>query len=552
MTSKPDIKHTNELLTYTICKHWDLDAFSNYKEESISYNTLAQYIVKIHSFYQLMGVQQGDKVALLGRNSYQWAVIYLATVSYGAVIVPILPDFGQNNVQHIIDHSDSVLLFTTKTLLDTIDIESIPQVRAILSIYLDVVDMERTEGKAQDFLKQAMQTEITREEFTLPPIPLKAPALISYTSGTSGFSKGVTLSHLSMFSNIKLVFDYDLKLEAGCKIVSFLPMAHTFGCLVEFLIPMAAGCHITFLSRMPTPAIITQAFREIQPRLILSVPLVIEKIYHRRIQPIVEKPLMRLALSIPGIKQIIYKKIRRKLTAVFGGQFDQIIIGGAPICSGVEAFFSKIKFPYTIGYGMTECGPLISYAHANHHRQRGVGQVVKHMECRINSPQPLTIPGEIQVRGNNVMSGYYKDKESTEAVFTKDGWLKTGDLGIMDASGYIYIKGRSKNMLLTSTGQNIYPEEIETTINNKSYIVESLVRMNQGKLEALVYPNHELVEEGILTHEELDKKLDGLKEKLNKTLPAYAKLGIVTIMTEEFEKTPKRSIKRYMYTLENE
>lgn len=544
------IEHTNVLLQNTIQAHWDLDAFSNYQEDTIKYCELAQRINQLHHFFKAADIKQGDKIALLGRNSLQWAVVYLATVSYGAVIVPILPDFGQQNTEHIINHSDAVLLFASKTLLEKIELDNTPHLQAVISVYLNKFDLDRTEGKWPSLFDESKKQDVERDDFQLTPVPLESPALISYTSGTSGFSKGVVLSHLSMFSNIKVVYNHDLRLKAKDKIVSFLPMAHTYGCLFEFLVPMAVGCHVTFLSRMPSPAIITKAFQEIKPHLILSVPLVIEKIYHKRIQPTLEKPWVQLALLIPGINTIIHKRVRKKLIQVFGGRFDQIIIGGAPICSGVEKFFSTIKFPYTVGYGMTECGPLISYAHAEKHRQRGVGQVVKHMSCRIDSPSPHNIPGEIQVKGPHVMQGYYKDTEATEAVFTEDRWLKSGDLGIMDKDGFIYIKGRSKNMILTSSGQNIYPEEIETTINNKSYVVESLVRSNGGKLEALVYPNHELVEDGILSAHELEKKLSNLKEKLNKVLPAYAQLSIVTIMEEEFTKTPKRSIKRYLYKLE--
>lgn len=539
------------LMEKAFLNHQDREAFSDYKGKTITYTQVGERIYGLHLLFEKLGIEKGDKIAVIGRNMTSWAVTYLGVISYGAVVVPILPDFNSNDIHHIINHSGSKLLFSTDLLFDKIDETKISAIKGIISInsgevladsdgqFTTVVDSVRPylKGNGDGF-------DIKKLKFA--SIQAEDPIVLSYTSGTSGFSKGVLLPHRSIWSNVVFAQDH-LELAPGERIVSFLPLAHAYGCLVEFLWPFIMGCHITFLTRTPSPQIIAEAFRSVKPHLIVSVPLILEKIFKRRIQPQLEEPKVKTMLKIPGLNKIVYKKIRKKLVEVFGGEFREMVIGGAALNHDVEAFLRKIGFPFTIGYGMTECGPLISYAPWTQSRNRSAGRLVNRMEVKIDSDDPFNTVGEILVKGDNTMLGYYKNQLATDEIFDADGWLHTGDLGVIDADNFIYIKGRSKNMLLGPSGQNIYPEEIEAKFNSLEYVQECLVRDHNGKLEALIYPDYEATDQVGWTQKQIEEQLQEIKKLANAELPAYMNVQIVTLFPEEFEKTPKKSIKRYKY-----
>ncbi|MBR8534993.1 AMP-binding protein [Carboxylicivirga sediminis] len=530
-----------------------LNAFSDFQGESITYNQVGERILGLHQLYKELGIEKGDKIALIGRNMTSWAVVYLGTITYGAVIVPILPDFNSSDIHHIVNHSESKLLFSTDLLFDKLDETKMNGLLGIVSINQCISLVDNSNGKLAEKvinlqpLFKGDGKNFNPEKLDFPEIDAEAVMVLSYTSGTSGFSKGVLLPHRSIWSNIKYAQEH-LILKPEERVVSFLPLAHAYGCLFEFLWPFTMGCHITFLTRTPSPQIITEAFRKVKPHLILSVPLILEKIFKKRVQPQLEEPKVKALLKIPGLNKIVFNKVRNKLTEVFGGEFREIIIGGAALNKDVEQFLRKIGFPFTIGYGMTECGPLISYAPWTESRTYSAGALVDRMSIKIDSKDPYNEVGEILVKGDNTLLGYYKNEEATEEIFDKDGWLHTGDLGVIDEQNFIYIKGRSKNMLLGPSGQNIYPEEIETTINSMNYVQECLVRDNDGKLEALIYPDYEATDAEKLTKKQIEEKLQAIKVAANKLLPAYMNISKVTLFPEEFEKTPKKSIKRYKYT----
>ncbi len=525
--------------------NWELTALSDYGGDSFTYRAVGERIVKIHTFFRAAGVQKGDHIALLGKNSAHWGMIYLATVTYGAVIVPILPDFKPADIQSIVAHSDSVLLFMEESMFRDLDPQTFPQVRQILKIQDDSVLFSRDPS--------ALSTGLTDPGKPVSPEDLSfassAPdyiAVISYTSGTTGFSKGVVLQHKSILGNI-LYAHRNMPLNPRDKILSFLPLAHTYGCAFEFLFPFSLGCDITFLTKTPSPKIIMQAFQEIRPALILSVPLIIEKIYKSQILPALRKPEVRLLINIPFLKNLVYKKIRRRMIDVFGGNFRELVIGGAPFNAQAEHFFRKMNFPFTVGYGMTECGPLISYASWKTTQTGASGRVVDELEVQIDSEHPYHQSGEILLRGNHVMLGYYKNEEATLAVIDPSGWLHTGDLGVTDRKGNIYIKGRSKSMILGPSGKNIYPEEIEARLNNRFMVMESLVTDREGKLIALIYPDFDAMESAGMTREQLPQVFKEYIHELNHHLPKYARVASFEITQAEFEKTPKKSIKRFLY-----
>ncbi|TRX72692.1 AMP-binding protein [Carboxylicivirga sp. M1479] len=545
----------NGYLSYietALTEYGDLDAFSDFMGGTLNYNQIGERIVGLHQLYKTIGINKGDKVALIGRNMTSWAVIYLGTISYGAVIVPILPDFNSNDIHHIVNHSEAKLLFSTDLLFDKLDETKMTKLAGIISINqcLTLVDNHSCElTKAVNNLQPLFKGDgqsFKPEQLQFPIIGSEEVMVLSYTSGTSGFSKGVLLPHRSIWSNIKYAQEH-LILKPRERVVSFLPLAHAYGCLFEFLWPFTMGCHITFLTRTPSPQIITEAFRKVKPHIILSVPLILEKIFKKRVQPQLEEPKVKTLLKISGLNKIVYNKVKKKLVDVCGGQFREIIIGGAALNKDVELFLRKIEFPFTIGYGMTECGPLISYAPWTESQKFSAGQLVDRMEVKIASNDPYNEVGEILVKGDNSLLGYYKNDEATAEIFTEDGWIKTGDLGVIDEQNFIYIKGRSKNMLLGASGQNIYPEEIEATITSMEYVQECLVRDNDGKLEALIYPDYEATDAEKLSKQQIEDKLQGIKTAANKLLPAYMNIQKVTLFPEEFEKTPKKSIKRYKY-----
>ncbi len=535
------------MIEHALTRHEQLPSLSDFKGETYTYLQVGERICWIHELFEKCDIKKGDKVALIGRNLSNFAITYLATVSYGAVIVPILPDFGSNEIHHIVNHSESKLLFSTDRIFNMVDESKMPSIKGIVSIdnFKSLVDCKI---KLTQVIKAIPEPNtFVSKHFKFARVEEETVMVLSYTSGTSGFSKGVMLPHRSIWSNVLYAQEH-LDLKPGNRIVSFLPLAHAYGCLFEFLWPFTLGCHITFLSRTPSPQIITEAFQDVKPHLILSVPLILEKIFKKRIMPVLEKNPVKTISKIPLLKKVVYKKVKKQLTEVFGGEFQQIVIGGAALNKDVEDFLRKIGFPFTIGYGMTECGPLISYEPYNTTQLRSAGRLVDRMNVKIDSEDPYNVVGEILIKGTNVMLGYYKNKEATDAVFDADGWLHTGDLGVIDKDNFVYIKGRSKNMILSSSGQNIYPEEIEAKMNNMDFVQECLVRdMGEGKLEALVYPDYERADAENLDQKDITAFVDGLKAVVNAELPTYMNLSKVTLFPEEFEKTPKKSIKRYKY-----
>lgn len=542
--------HTlSKLYTSSFQKNWDIVAFSDYGGSDFKYSEIAEIIKSLHLFYQLAGLQRGDKIAVLGRNSAHWGAVFLSTISAGLVIVPILPDFNESNTNHILNHSESKLILCARSLFEKIDFEKAEKLEAVVALEdfsLLAARDENIRFKLKDAFNYYKENKLEKAHFKFEEWDREETCVISYTSGTSGFTKGVMIPERSLVSNIVYAQD-NMPLQPGHKIVSFLPMAHVYGLLFEFLFPVTLGCHITFLSRMPSPAVITKVFSEVKPHLILSVPLIIEKIYKKRILPTIEKPVMKALLKIPGVNKILLNKIREKLIETFGGRFFEIVIGGAPMSADVEKFFRKIKFKYTIGYGMTECGPLISYEAWDKTMLGSAGRLVDRMEVRIDSSDPFKEVGEIQVRGENVMNGYYKNEQFTEEAFTEDGWFRTGDLGVIDQNNFIYIRGRSKNMILGASGQNIYPEEIEAKIANMPYVAECVVTERDGRLIAMVYPDFEAMEADGVTNENLPGEMEENKKRLNAELPKYEQVSRFEIVAEEFEKTPKKNIKRFKY-----
>ena len=538
----------------SIISNWKIDALADYKGSSFTYEEVATQMIKLHIIFEKAGIKPGDKIALVGKNSAAWGITFLAVISYGAVIVPILPDFTPEDIHHIINHSDSVMLFTGEQIFDTLDRKKLPDIRATFKV--NDFSLIYAEGKSEvpsaaENIDQLFADHFPKgfgpENFRLQHVPNHELAVISYTSGTTGFSKGVMIPHNSLIANIRYAHE-NMPLLPRDEIVSFLPLAHSYGCAFEFLFPFTLGCYVTFLGKTPSPQIIMQAFKEIRPRLILSVPLVIEKIYKKQIIPTISKPVMKILLAIPGIKGILHKKIRQKLVDVFGGNFQEVVIGGAAFNKEAEVFFKKIGFPFSIGYGMTECGPLIAYAGWDKARLGAAGKVVDTMEVTIDSADPYTISGEILVRGENVMLGYYKNAEATRDVLDDEGWLHTGDLGYIDKDNFIYINGRSKSMILGASGQNIYPEEIEAKINNMKFVQESVVIDENQKIVALIFPDKEMMEKQGVDEKKLQEIFDDHKKHLNHSVPAFMKVSEFRIHKEEFEKTPKKSIKRFMYT----
>jgi long-chain acyl-CoA synthetase len=543
-----------EYIEQSIRKNWDIEALSNYKEPGYSYKAIAEKILKIHILFKNSGINEGDKIALVGRNSANWCITYLATVTYGAVIVPILPDFKAEDMTSIINHSDSRLLFVDDKIYEALEITKMPELAGVFSLddFRLIFSLNTTIKTVFASLEEKYQKaypELKKEDIKFSEISNDELAVISYTSGTTGFSKGVMITHNSLACNVRYA-QKNMPLESGDPLVSFLPLAHTYGCAFEFLFPFTYGCHITILTKTPSPQILIQAFKEIKPRLILSVPLVIEKIFKKQLLPVISKPHMKILLAVPLVNSILHKKIREKLTSTFGGQFKEIVIGGAALNADAERFFKKIGFRFTIGYGMTECGPLISYASWDTTKLGASGRSVDTLEVTIDSPDPENIVGEIILRGENVMTGYYKNEKATREMIDSRGWMHTGDLGVIDKEGNIFIKGRSKSMILGPSGKNIYPEEIESVINNKDYVTESLVISEGNKLVGLIFPDYEMVKRDNVSEEQLIAILDETRKEVNQRLPEYMAVSKFRIHPEEFVKTPKRSIKRFLYTKE--
>lgn len=545
-----------KLIESSIIKNWNLDALTDFKGATLQYHDVARKIEKLHILFENSGVTKGDKIALAGRNSANWAVAFLATLTYGAVAVPILHEFTADQIHNIVNHSDAKILFVGDVVATQIDPTKMPELEGIIYIPDYSLVLSRTDKLtyAREHLNEMFGKKYPKY-FRKEHVSYEAEdnannmAMINYTSGTTGFSKGVMIPFRAMWGN----FDFAVsvlgkEIKAGDHVISILPMAHMYGMAFEFVFEFLSGCHIFYLSRIPSPAIIAQAFTEIKPKIIIAVPLVIEKIIKKKVFPKIQTNRMRLLLNMPIINQKVNEKICGQVKAAFGNNFYEIIIGGAAFSKEVEAFLKRINFPYTVGYGATECAPIISYADYQTFVPGSCGRPVVHMEVKINSHDPENVPGEILARGLNVMLGYYKNEEATKTTIDTEGWYHTGDLGTMDADGNIFIKGRSKNMLLSSNGQNIYPEEIEDQLNSMTLVLESVVVQRGDKLAALVHPDFDEAKAMGLSPSDLQNVMEENRNSINATLPAYEKISEITICEEEFEKTPKKSIKRYLYT----
>ena len=534
-----------------------LPALTDYfKKETFSYYDMAKEIAKLHLLLREAHIGQGDKIALIGRNNPRWCICYLATITYGAVIVPILQDFNANDIRHIINHSDSRLLFLGDNFWDLIDPEQIEQVEAVFSLTDYHCIYERTGTRLTRFQEERDKRYRARykrgfsaKDISYPEVPNDQVVLLNYTSGTTGYSKGVMLTCNNLTGNVIFALDQNI-FGPGIRILSFLPLAHAYGCAFDFLSPIAIGAHITLLGRIPSPKILMEAMGEVKPHIICCVPLILEKIYRKQILPMLDKRVMKMALRLPLLDTTIYAQMRRKLLAAFGGEVEMFIVGGAPMNEETEEFLLKIKFPLTIGYGMTECAPIVSYSHWTEFKAGSCGRYFsKHLELKIDSPDPERVAGEIILRGEHVMKGYYKNEQTTAEVLDADGWLHTGDMGTLDADGTLYIRGRSKTMILGPSGQNIYPEEVEAKLNTLYCVLESLVVERDGKLVGLVVPDYEQADNDGISTGELPELMKRNLAELNGMVASYEQLSQLIIDPTEFEKTPKRSIKRYLYSL---
>lgn len=537
-----------EFIENSIKKHWDYKAIADYKEGSYTFAETAEAIKKLHFVFEKLNVKDGDKIAQIGRNNTNWAITFLSTISYGAVSVPLLQDFPEGDIVNTVNHSDSILLFISDYIFEKLDVEKFPNIKGFISLDTFEVLHARDENlTAYIEERNTLELNLTPDNFNLKTIPNDKLASISYTSGTSGLSKGVMLSHGNFATNIQFGFDV-MDLKPGDSVVSFLPLAHAYGLAFEFLVEFMEGCQVVFLGKIPSPAIILQAFKEIKPRLVILVPLVLEKVFKNKVKPAISKGLPKVLLGIPLLKKVVFNKVKKQLEEAFGGNFIEVIIGGAALNKEVESFLNKIGFRYTVGYGMTECAPIITYAPWHEAQKFSCGYPIRQCKVTIDSPDPERIEGEIMVKGSQVMMGYYKNKEATDAAIDKNGWLHTGDLGVLSKDGFVTIKGRSKNMILGASGQNIYPEEIEARINNIPYVMESLVVEKEGRLHALIVPDTEKAEKDGLDVEKVSVEIEKRKKELNQQMPNYMSIAKIELQDEEFVKTPKKSIKRYLYT----
>ena len=549
-------ENTIKIFEKSFIDNWELPALSDYNEgTTLTYGEFAQHIAQIHLFYEHCGVKPGDKVALIGKNTPMWVTVYIATITYGAVIVPILQEFNPTDAQHIINHSEAIMLFASKAIWESLDFDQLQHIRAVISLDNRQLLAEKTGETVSKVIydlpslfEQKYKSGFYRNDIHYADVPGSELMELNYTSGTTGFSKGVMLTGNNLCGNIVYGINSGLHYK-GSRCLSFLPLAHAYGCAFDMLTPLAVGSHITLLGRIPSPKILVKALGEIKPNLVICVPLILEKIYSKMIVPMISKGMLRWALAVPYLDKRIYSQIRKKLIEAFGGEFEEIIVGGAPFNAEVEEFLYKIKFPFTVGYGMTECGPLVSHTPWREFVLHSAGRVLPGiMECKILSDDPENIPGEICVRGENVMMGYFHNSEATDKVLHDDGWLHTGDMGTLSADGTVFIRGRLKTMLLGSNGQNIYPEEIEAKLNNMLYVNESLVVEREGKLVALVYPDYEAMDQLGVTRDQLPELMENIRTELNKLVAPYERISKIQLIATEFEKTPKRSIKRYLYS----
>ena len=549
-----EIQNFIKLYETSFRENWELPALSNYGSQPQTYGEMAEEIAKIHMLFKSLGIKQGDKVALCGKDSAAWVKIFMATVTYGAIIVPILSDFNPVDIIHIVNHSEAFILFVSDSIWEHMEPEKLLNVKGVISIERKIPLHETPEIELSRNLRLLKRRFKRKYPEGFKPDDIKYADRdnseiieINYTSGTTGFSKGVMLTGENLSGNV--CFGIYAKLFVkGNHTLSFLPLAHAYGCAFDMLTPLAQGVHVYILGKIPSPRVLLKALGEIKPNLVICVPLILEKIYKNQILPMISKGTMRWTLAVPFLDTYIYSKIRKKLVDAFGGAFTQVIVGGAALNHEVEEFLHKIKFPFTVGYGMTECGPLISYSPWNEFIPGSCGKTIPDMESKVVSDDPENIPGEICVRGTNRMVGYYKNREATEAVIDKEGWLHTGDIGTRSKDGVLFLRGRNKTMILSSSGQNIYPEEIEAKLNNMPYVAESLVVEREGKLAALIYPDYEAVDKLGYGITDLDGIMENVRKELNKLVAPYEQISKIILMQHEFEKTPKRSIKRFLYT----
>ena len=543
----------NKLYQEAFKKNWDRPAISNYHGETLHYKDVARRMEKLHIMFEECGLQKGDKVAICSRNQANWAVTFLAIMTYGAVPVPLLHEFKSANIHHLVNHSEAKILFVDDVIWEGLTETEMPDLHAIIQVntfkILFAVDEKIVDAKTHlnELFGRKYPEAFTPDCLDYYEDSEEELAVINYTSGTSGFSKGVMIPYRAILSNLQFGKKVLPQLDSKSNVVSMLPCAHMYGLMFEVLYELSVGCHVHFLSRLPSPKIIMQALAEVKPNIVIAVPLVIEKIYKSKVKPILEKEGIKFLMKVPGLDQIVLNKVKTELVNAFGGEFYEVIIGGAAFNKEVEAFFKRMGFPFTVGYGMTECAPIITYDDWKEEKLYSCGKAAPNMEVRIASANPAEIPGEIQVKGANVFLGYYKNDTATNDVFTEDGWFRTGDMGILDHDGSLFIKGRTKCMILGPSGQNIYPEEVETALNSQPYVVDSLVIEDDGGLTALIYPDFQ---QGAKDGMDQRAFLQYIKDQLpewNKELPNYAKLKKIEVMSEDFERTPKKSIKRYLY-----
>lgn len=541
----------NKIIEQSFKKNWDRPALSNYQGITLRYSDVARRIAKLHIAFEQCGLVKGDKVAICSRNQANWGVSFLAALTYGAVPVPILHEFKPGNIHYLVNHSEAKVLFVDDVIWEGLSSDEMPDLQVIVQINTFKFLYARSEelSNVREHLNESFGRKYPNffgpDDLDYYTDSADELALINYTSGTSGFSKGVMIPYRALYSNVMFAGKVEPQMTANSNVVAMLPSAHMYGMMFEFLFEMTLGAHVHFLTRVPSPKIIMQAFSEIKPEVIIAVPLIIEKIYKSKLKPVLNKN--KIFFRIPILDKVILKRIRTEFINTFGGNFEEVILGGAAFNPEVEAFFKKISFPYTVGYGMTECAPIIGYVHWDKTRLGSCGRVALNMELRIDSDDPENIPGEVQVRGANVFLGYYKNEDATAKSFTDDGWFRTGDMGIIDEDGYLYLRGRSKCMILGPSGQNIYPEELEAVINNVTYVVDSLVVEEDGGLTAIIYPDYHQGELDGMSRRQLEERLNKALPEINKEIPNYAKIKKLEFLPEDFERTPKRSIKRYLY-----
>ena len=543
----------NKLYQEAFKKNWDRPAISNYQGVTLHYRDVARRIEKMHIMFEECGLQKGDKVAICSRNQANWAVAFLSTMTYGAVPVPLLHEFKSSNIHHLVNHSEAKILFVDDVIWEGLSETEMPDLQAIIQVntfkllYAGDEKIVAAREHLNELFGRKYPNSFTSADLDYHEDTAEELAIINYTSGTSGFSKGVMIPYRAVFSNLEFGRKVLPGLNNTHSVVSMLPSAHMYGLMFELLYELSVGAHVHFLSRVPSPKIIMQALSEVKPYVVIAVPLVIEKIYKTKVKPVLEKEGIRFLMKLPVLNQVVLNKVKTELINAFGGNFYEVIIGGAAFNKEVESFFKKMGFPFTVGYGMTECAPIITYDDWQEEKLYSCGKAAPNLEVKIDSADPLNVPGEILVKGANVFLGYYRNEEATKAVFTEDGWFRTGDMGVLDADNCLYIKGRSKCMILGPSGQNIYPEEVETVINSQPYVVDSLVIEEDGGLTALIYPDFQQGAREGMNQKAFAEFIEGTLPELNKELPNYARLKKVKVMTEDFERTPKKSIKRYLY-----